>query len=140
MTYQVSIWLSSVKLIHFKLVNYSCFYLHCLGPPPQAIEPTNPCIPSPCGPNSECRAVGDQPACSCRPNFIGSPPNCRPECVVNTDCPSNRACISEKCRDPCPGSCGFNADCRVQNHIPICTCISGYSGDPFTQCSPIVGK
>lgn len=65
---------------------------------------------------------------------MGSPPNCRPECVVNTDCPSHLACITEKCRDPCPGSCGFNADCRVQNHIPICSCPPDYTGDSFTEC------
>jgi hypothetical protein len=113
-------------------------FLRCyeLPPPPPVPLPTpvNPCQPSPCGPNSVCRAVGDQPSCSCIPNYTGAPPNCRPECAVNTDCPSNLACITEKCRDPCPGSCGFNAECRVQNHIPICTCIAGFVGDPFTQC------
>ncbi|KAG5895964.1 hypothetical protein JTB14_027964 [Gonioctena quinquepunctata] len=82
-------------------------------------------------------AVGDQPSCSCRSNYIGSPPSCRPECSVNTDCPSNLACITEKCRDPCPGSCGFNAECRIQNHIPICSCIVGFTGDSFTECSKI---
>lgn len=96
----------------------------------------NPCAPSPCGPNSECRVIGEQASCSCLANYQGPPPNCRPECIVNTDCPSTKACISEKCRDPCIGSCGFNADCRVQNHIPICTCIEGFIGDPFTQCQP----
>jgi hypothetical protein len=113
-------------------------FLRCyeLPPPPPVPLPTpvNPCQPSPCGPNSVCRAVGDQPSCSCIPNYTGAPPNCRPECAVNTDCPSNLACITEKCRDPCPGSCGFNAECRVQNHIPICTCVAGFVGDPFTQC------
>lgn len=113
-----------------------------LPPPPKpAPRPnTDPCIPSPCGPNAQCRAVGDQPSCSCNPNYIGQPPNCRPECVVNTDCPSTQACIREKCRDPCPGSCGFNAECRVQNHIPICTCIAGFTGDAFTECKTIPPK
>lgn len=103
---------------------------------PKPSRPINPCEPSPCGPNSECRVVGDQASCACRANYIGSPPSCRPECVINNDCPTSQACITEKCQDPCSGSCGFNAECRVQNHIPICTCISGYEGDPFTQCSP----
>ncbi|VEN50381.1 unnamed protein product, partial [Callosobruchus maculatus] len=112
---------------------------HEIPPPPTRTEtrPIDPCRPSPCGPNSECRAVGDQPSCSCKANFVGSPPNCRPECVVNTDCSSSLACITEKCRDPCPGSCGFNAECRVQNHIPVCTCQSGFTGDAFTECSRI---
>lgn len=98
--------------------------------------PTDPCEPSPCGPNSQCRRINDQASCSCLENYVGSPPNCRPECVVNTDCPSHLSCIREKCRDPCPGSCGFNAECRVQNHIPTCTCLPKYIGDPFVQCSP----
>jgi hypothetical protein len=113
------------------------------APPPSpspAPMPTDPCMPSPCGPNADCRSVGDKPACSCLQNFIGSPPNCRPECIVNTECDPTKACITSKCRDPCPGSCGVNAECRVQNHIPICTCLSGYTGDPFTQCSFIIGK
>nr|CAD7425818.1 unnamed protein product [Timema monikensis] len=101
---------------------------------PPVAEPINPCVPSPCGRNSVCQVVGTQPACSCLRNFIGAPPNCRPECVVNTDCAPTQACISEKCRDPCQGSCGLNTECRVQNHIPTCTCQSGYTGDPFTQC------
>ena len=66
--------------------------------------------------------------------MIGSPPNCRPECVVNADCPIDKACINRKCQDPCPGLCGVNAKCDVRNHVPICICIPGYIGDPFSQC------
>ncbi|XKL63794.1 hypothetical protein PGB90_006158 [Kerria lacca] len=66
--------------------------------------------------------------------YIGVPPNCHPECLVNSDCSSNLACIKEKCRDPCPGSCGFNSICSVFNHIPVCTCLEGYTGDSFTNC------
>jgi hypothetical protein len=96
--------------------------------------PVNPCQPSPCGPNSQCREVGDSPSCSCLPGFVGSPPNCRPECVSNSECPSNLACINQKCKDPCPGTCGTNAECRVVSHTPMCVCAIGYTGDPFTQC------
>ena len=96
----------------------------------------NPCVPSPCGPNAQCQAYGDSHTCTCLPNYFGAPPNCRPECTINSDCPSNRACINEKCRDPCPGSCGFSARCSVINHTPICTCLEGYTGDPFTNCIP----
>lgn len=42
--------------------------------------------------------------------------------------------MREKCRDPCPGSCGSNAHCQVFNHIPMCTCPEGYTGDPFLSC------
>lgn len=98
--------------------------------------PTNLCVPSPCGPYSQCRDIGGTPSCSCLPNYIGNPPNCRPECVINSECASNLACIREKCTDPCPGSCGANAECSVINHTPICQCAIGFTGDPFSNCYP----
>lgn len=98
-------------------------------------EVGNPCVPSPCGPNSQCRVIGSQAACSCMPNYMGRAPNCRPECTSNAECTSNLACKNERCIDPCPGSCGSNANCKVVLHNPVCTCIIGYEGDPFTQCS-----
>lgn len=103
--------------------------------PPAPVQ-TNPCAPSPCGPFSQCRDIGGSPSCSCQPGYVGSPPNCRPECTINSECSTNRACITEKCRDPCPGSCGSGARCHVLNHTPICTCPEGYTGDPFTNCFP----
>lgn len=99
------------------------------------VENPNPCQPSPCGPNAECRVAGSSPSCSCLPQFIGSPPNCRPECVSNAECPSNLACINQKCKDPCPGVCGLNAECRVVSHAPNCVCLPNYFGDPFSQCT-----
>lgn len=71
------------------------------------------------------------------PDFIGSPPSCRPECVISSECPSQLACINQHCRDPCPGSCGINAICHVLNHVPVCTCHEGHTGDPFSLCSPV---
>lgn len=81
--------------------------------------------------------ISGNPACSCLPDYIGAPPSCRPECVLSAECQSHMACISQRCRDPCPGSCGTNAGCHVVNHLPICTCNVGHTGDPFTQCSPV---
>lgn len=68
--------------------------------------------------------------------MFGTPPNCRPECVIHQECPSNRACIAQQCQDPCIGSCGFNARCTTQNHQPICSCIEGFEGDPYASCTP----
>lgn len=98
-------------------------------------QPTNPCQPSPCGPNAACRPIGDSPSCSCIATFIGQPPNCRPECISNSQCENHLACINQKCKDPCPGLCGANAECRVFSHTAMCTCIAGYQGDPFSQCA-----
>lgn len=103
--------------------------------PPPTRDPSIPCQPSPCGPNSECKVIGNQAACSCLVNYIGSPPNCRPECTINSECPNNKACLRQKCEHPCtPGTCGSNAECSVINHLPICTCRAGYSGNPLQAC------
>lgn len=55
---------------------------------------------------------------------------------MNSDCSSNRACINQKCVDPCPGTCGINAECSVVNHSPLCSCHPGYVGNPISGCSP----
>jgi hypothetical protein len=97
----------------------------------------NPCQPSPCGPNSQCRESNGQAVCSCLPNYIGSPPGCRPECIVNSECAQQMSCINQKCADPCPNTCGIEAQCQVKNHNPICSCPQGFTGDPFSRCSRI---
>lgn len=103
-------------------------------------EETNPCQPNPCGPNSQCREVNGQAVCSCLPEYSGSPPSCRPECVVSSECPLNKACSQQKCIDPCPGVCGLNSNCQVIMHSPICSCKNGFTGDPFTRCYQIPRK
>lgn len=103
-------------------------------------EPQNPCQPSPCGANSQCRQINGQAVCSCLPEYTGSPPNCRPECVSSSECPLDKACIKQKCTDPCSGTCGVNAICRVINHSPICSCKNDFTGDPFLRCYPIPSK
>ena len=97
-------------------------------------RPTNPCQPDPCGKYAQCRERGGVAACSCLPGYIGTPPNCRPECLIHSECRSNLACIDEKCRDPCPGACAANADCTVIKHNAVCQCRNGYEGDPFSGC------
>lgn len=100
------------------------------------IEVLTPCMPSPCGSNAVCREQNGAGACQCLPEYFGNPyEGCRPECVGNSDCPSNRACVRNKCTDPCPGTCGQNADCQVVNHVPSCTCRIGFTGDPYRYCN-----
>lgn len=103
-----------------------------------AVIKSTPCQPSPCGPNSQCREVNNQAACSCIPGFIGTPPTCRPECTTNQECPGNLACINQKCVDPCVGTCGNNAKCTVVDHKPICVCLQQYTGNPFVACQIII--
>lgn len=98
------------------------------------------CSPSPCGPNSQCKEISGQAVCSCLPTYVGTPPGCRPECVASSECPTQLACKDYKCINPCPSPCGLNTKCVVVNHSPICSCMPGYSGDPFTTCTPIPRK
>lgn len=96
----------------------------------------DPCNPTPCGSNAICREQNGAGSCSCITNYIGDPyTGCRPECTINAECPSNQACIQQKCKDPCPGTCGINAECRVINHKPMCTCMIGYDGEPSRGCT-----
>lgn len=98
-------------------------------------EPAHPCSPSPCGVNAICRELDGAGSCSCLPEYFGDPYiECRPECVMNSDCPRSKACVNQKCVDPCPGACGINAECRVINHAPQCSCLYGYIGDPLRAC------
>lgn len=134
------------RLISYYLTEIMAYFIVIIAPIIIYDENCNPCIPSPCGPNSLCHVLDTRPVCSCLPNYIGRPPTCRPECMVNSDCPSNQACINEKCRNPCVGTCGLNTECHVLAHTPRCICSSGYEGDPFSgcyrivQCKPIPGS
>lgn len=57
------------------------------------------------------------------------------ECRTNTECPSDKACINQRCQDPCSSNrCGLNAECITINHHPSCHCQSGLAGDPQLQC------
>lgn len=94
---------------------------------------TDPCNPSPCGPNAEC----NRGSCTCYSNYFGDAySGCRPECVLNSDCDRTKTCSNQRCIDPCPGTCGQDARCDVINHIPTCSCPERTSGDPFVVCRP----
>lgn len=100
------------------------------------IERPTPCVPSPCGTNAECREQNSVGSCTCLPGYFGNPYDyCKPECLVNSDCPSNKACNQNKCRDPCPGTCGINALCNVINNVATCNCLDQYYGDPYRICT-----
>jgi hypothetical protein len=74
------------------------------------VEPiiSDPCNPSPCGPNAEC----NDGYCKCLYEYHGDPYiGCRPECVLSQDCTRDKNCVRNKCVDPCRGTCGFK--CKV---------------------------
>lgn len=100
--------------------------------------PAQPCNPSPCGPNADCKELNGAGSCTCIAGYFGDPyTGCRPECVQNSDCPRDKSCVNNKCKNPCPGTCGINAECTVYNHLPNCVCLSGYTGNPTLSCHQI---
>lgn len=126
----LSFFLISVTELIFWNISNQFF----ISAPPEP-EVREPCNPSPCGANAECRERNGAGSCTCLPEYFGDPyTGCRPECVQNSDCDRSKACVNNKCKDPCPGVCGINAECRVQNHAPICLCLIGYEGDPTRSC------
>lgn len=98
-------------------------------------QPKDPCYPSPCGPNTQCL----NGVCSCISDYIGDPyVNCQPECLLNAQCMRNQACIQNKCVDPCAiNPCGREAICNVFNHVAMCYCPYGMTGNPNLACSPV---
>lgn len=101
----------------------------------------NPCsLRQSCGIDAFCHAENHRSVCRCPPGYAGNPEQrCTPprdppraECSSNDECPSSLSCINQKCVSPC--NCGQNADCSVIDHIPVCRCNQGYSGNPAYGC------
>lgn len=59
--------------------------------------------------------------------------------MYNSDCPQEKGCLNNKCVNPCIGTCGVNAFCDVNNHIPMCSCPKGMSGNAFIECRAVTG-
>ena len=102
----------------------------------------DPCEPNPCGRGAlPLRSTG---RCDCfcpypsskgyQPDLIPHYTECRPECVVTSDCPPNLSCRDHVCQDPCTSTCGRGATCTVVNHSPMCSCPPGDAGNPLVQC------
>lgn len=124
---------------YFKESSLVCSISHSLKPfllirKVQATPIESPCASMPCGLNSQCRELNGHAVCSCLPEMIGAPPNCRPECLVSSECPLDKSCVNQICKNPCEGVCGLHARCQVVNHNPICSCELGFNGDPFIRC------
>ena len=98
----------------------------------------DPCNPSPCGPNTICEKLGQSSICKCLPGLQGEPTSnigCQPECILSSDCPSDKNCENNKCIDPCLRNvCGVGAQCKSINHSPLCSCPVPLIGNPFYEC------
>ncbi|XP_049548744.1 neurogenic locus notch homolog protein 3-like isoform X1 [Anopheles darlingi] len=95
------------------------------------------CSRNPCGVGATCQeTAGGRPVCSCPAGYSGNPlVQCRrDECLDHSECRSDQACRNGNCVNPCAGVCGINANCEVRNHVPVCSCPRGRTGDPFSSC------
>lgn len=102
----------------------------------------NPCeAPNVCGENALCTAVAHSAVCNCPLQTKGDAHIAciRVECSDNDDCPASKSCIDAKCVDPCTLSnvCGRNADCVADNHLGVCSCQPGTTGNPLLGCISI---
>lgn len=110
-------------------------YTNCLATTPPVLD--DPCTPSPCGKNALC----NEGQCNCLSEYQGDPyVECRPECVLNSECPRDKSCVRNKCVDPCPGTCATNAICEVHNHVAMCHCPDKMTGNAFFECRTVLSK
>ncbi|PNF25788.1 hypothetical protein B7P43_G12126 [Cryptotermes secundus] len=99
----------------------------------------NPCEnPDACGRNAECLPTAHTALCRCPAQTRGDAKvECvQLECADSNDCTPSKACIDSRCVDPCslPNVCGQNAHCLPLNHVGVCSCYSGYTGNPQLGC------
>lgn len=112
----------------------------------------NPCADEICGENAMCHVKMHMPICECPRNYTGDPfvecihmqmialplPSIEYECTVDDDCAANKTCMDNECMNPCNVTyCGGQAECKVFDHNPICSCRAGYTGDPHRACHPM---
>ena len=108
----------------------------------------DPCIElAPCNLPSRCQVIPSAPVrtmiCICPEGYISSGSGtCKPiesirviGCISDSTCATDKSCINSLCRDPC--NCGQNAQCRIKEHKPVCTCEQGYDGNPEIECVKI---
>ena len=94
-----------------------------------------------CSKTAKCTAKNHHPICKCPSGTEGDPMVlCSPVgCTSNDQCTPSEACINGACSSPCSSQarCGPNTKCEVENHSPVCKCVTGTSGDPVTGCTAI---
>ena len=102
----------------------------------------NPCeSTNVCGTDAICRTASHTVTCRCPQNTKGDPKVAcqRIECSDNNECAASKSCVNSKCVDPCslPNACGQNANCITDNHVGVCSCLPGTTGNPLLGCVQI---
>lgn len=102
----------------------------------------NPCeLRNTCGRGAVCSVSDHKTSCRCPANTRGDPKvGCkRIQCLENHECSQSQSCIDNKCIDPCslPNTCGQSAQCISENHVALCACHPGTTGNPLLGCIPL---
>ena len=116
----------------------------------------DPCLyNNECAPNAECHVFQHITSCRCPLDVpYGNalvmcedyPPIAElpePECQVDADCPSKRACMDQHCINPCYrlDPCDETSLCDVTDTVPvrtiICICVEGYVRNDDGSCKMI---
>lgn len=102
----------------------------------------NPCLrDNACGKEALCRVSDHRTLCLCPDGYRGEPTEkCSPfECQLDKDCEPNKRCRDGSCKNPCLeiNTCGVNAQCRVVNRQPQCSCPPGFVGNALIECQQV---
>lgn len=102
-----------------------------------------------CALTARCEGRHHQPVCNCQPGTTGNPyVECsgyreQPQCTVDSDCPSQLACINVHCENPCAKSdvCSPQQTCTVLDTLPLrtvmCRCPIDTTTDNAGRCVPV---
>lgn len=97
-----------------------------------------------CGRNAECSVRNHEAICTCKPGYRGNPNDdklgCRHvECETNVQCSNDKLCDQYMCKIAClvHNPCGKNALCSAENHLQVCYCQPGFTGNPQIGCQLI---
>lgn len=83
---------------------------------------------------TDCHADDD-----CLFGFICNFGSCVEGCRRDDHCIPSEVCLNGDCINPCEllNACGLNADCTTNAHKAVCSCHSGFIGDPLVECRPL---
>lgn len=111
------------------------------------------CEEDTCADSAICVGKQHQPKCHCPAGTSGNPHvECvgreavehEPECRIDSECPSQFACINQLCKNPCATQniCTIDQECRVLDTLPLrtvsCQCPPDTIADSSGRCKPII--
>lgn len=96
-----------------------------------------------CGVRAKCITENHQSQCVCVDGFVGNAYDLVKGCELPHECSGDSGCLTDQvCRPGTDGirrcvsvclyaDCSITAECIGQNHIAVCRCPAGYTGDPI---------